>query len=527
MGDSLWGAGAAPINMNDHSSTASVDGVQCDICCEALSKHCHLADQQQIKHAAATSVVSSYVASLANDDVKESFVSVREAAELGITLTRSVVKHLHSDAHGVGRPLQIGRSLLRHAHRKQFHEAKAEVLSAGHASAPFRFARDIYDGSDDAARSSSDDSMSRYDMLRTARYAAAAFGPAYTEGFFSSSVTVATLSSSRSFHPYIKVPTSWHRTSLERLCASDGPDVEFVTAFSSIRPLEASFVVLLDHRKKWIVVSFRGTTSVGEMITDVHPAPVPLHLMYSDIHSPATGRDAHDHNGPEGFVCSVRDAVHRRKLMDLVLCLEEALPEFQTVVTGHSLGAAQANIFFLALELGGILWSEHRGAQSPQRKQQRQRRLVAFSAPPCVCSGTTAALMHHAPAVHQRMFNVSYGLDIFPRLQVASLRQLSQQQSSHGASTTTTNSSMPWYSIPGRLLWLSPETRDCHEIPNARPPSSVNDANHDDASRVCAMPLGWHRMVIHRSSVQDHFLANIYRHVWLNSTTSSSERSTR
>lgn len=108
------------------------------------------------------------------------------------------------------------------------------------------------------------------------------------------------------------------------------PSVEMVKSFTKIGMHQTTGLIMLDHTRQLIVIAFRGTTDAVDWSTD-------LNFVLWDASNICSGCMAHS-----GFYQSWMGA------QDLVLnewkSLHAQHSTYQTIVTGHSLGGALANL---------------------------------------------------------------------------------------------------------------------------------------------------------------------------------------
>ena len=114
---------------------------------------------------------------------------------------------------------------------------------------------------------------------------------------------------------------------VDGICADDVIYANFTSTMKTAGKLPNHYV-LIDHEENAIVVSFRGTLSLSEAITDVNCAPEPVVVC-----------------GEEGFVhvAMMKGAeMAMLELEELLLAVAEFYPEYRMRTVGHSLGAGVA-----------------------------------------------------------------------------------------------------------------------------------------------------------------------------------------
>ena len=145
------------------------------------------------------------------------------------------------------------------------------------------------------------------------------------------------------------------------------------------------FFVVVDERRRALVLCIRGTLSPSDVVTDVALRAEPF-----------CGGHAH---------AGIAESARRVWAAAGPLCLQElaARPGFAFFVTGHSLGGATATLMAILVHRAGVA--------AP--------RCVSFAGPPAF-----APISGLPPAVHAAVVNVVHRHDLVPCLTLHSLREL-------------------------------------------------------------------------------------------------------
>ncbi|QNP95165.1 Lipase A [Yarrowia lipolytica] len=137
---------------------------------------------------------------------------------------------------------------------------------------------------------------------------------------------------------------------IARGCKELGKHTELVDIFTHSDNLfdrTISGFVALDHKHKEIILALRGTQDVNDWVTD-------LHLRLVELHP--------EHLGVSNFNCRncqvdlgfLKGYLHSFPAVDsIVQRLTEKYPNYQLVITGHSLGGTAATLFGLNYRLNG------------------------------------------------------------------------------------------------------------------------------------------------------------------------------
>lgn len=404
----------------------------------------------------------------------------------------------------VGRPMSIARGLW-HSSTRQEEDLHAQVAAGQRFPA--------VDVSPSLLELSS----------RMAAFSAASYGPAYIEGFFSSMRRNASIGIP-GLRMLITPPEEVHRQAARVLLGSttDHQWMDIVRCRTRESMCEASYSIIVDHLHKNIVVAFRGTTSSGDVVTDLMTKPMLLSALLSELPSSST-TNATTEDGrfiPLGFGRSVQHAI--RSIETQLAALEQSLCDYETCFTGHSLGAIQANLYYL------VTAHVQANSSTPCRSSARvsksangsDRRVVGFAPAPCV-SRAIAAEDEEELGMTKNSFpvlNFAYGHDIVPRLQVSSFRHSfdhgdrtkapsvrCQQQTriDDDACNVRASGGVPQYYLPGTTVWMDPATL---VTPHAQP-SPLRRVLHfpqcpDEAKNI----REWNCLPSSIKSVEHHFL---------------------
>ncbi len=108
------------------------------------------------------------------------------------------------------------------------------------------------------------------------------------------------------------------------------PNVQLADSFIKVSFYHTTGLLLVDHTNNLIVVSFQGTDDSRDWLDD-------LDFLLKDAHDICSGCEAHS-----GFLGSWRGV--RGTVLPAWISLTSRYPTYQTVATGHSLGAAIATL---------------------------------------------------------------------------------------------------------------------------------------------------------------------------------------
>jgi len=155
---------------------------------------------------------------------------------------------------------------------------------------------------------------------------------------------------------------------------------------------QPSFYLCVDHEKRKIVVSIRGSSSIADALTDVNAQA----KKYS-----AHGIDGYVH---EGLLAAARNVFDRITAPLLKVCNEHS--NYQALITGHSLGAGVAALL-------GLMYAQH-----PVLCKQNQLKVFAFASPCIVSHEFTSTQL-----CESYITSVALSTDIVTRLSIESVKQ--------------------------------------------------------------------------------------------------------
>ena len=108
---------------------------------------------------------------------------------------------------------------------------------------------------------------------------------------------------------------------------------------------QVNFYVIADHHKKAIVVSIRGTLSLGDTITDANTEPELCE--YIDI-AMTDGQPCYVHKGIGECARDAFDKIMQSKAIEKFI-KDERYKDYDVVITGHSLGAGTTVLLSLMM----------------------------------------------------------------------------------------------------------------------------------------------------------------------------------
>lgn len=161
----------------------------------------------------------------------------------------------------------------------------------------------------------------------------------------------------------------------------------------SAEPFHPAFYVALDHSIRAVVLCVRGTANLLDSLTDFAATQEPFAVRSTSNDGPAIIRGY----GHAGVLRSARNVFReaRSALYDIV----SEYPEYELVLTGHSLGAATASVLSLIIRDSSF---------------GREPMAVCFAPPPCMT-------LDLAEETSSSTITIVNGPDIVPRLSVALL----------------------------------------------------------------------------------------------------------
>jgi sn1-specific diacylglycerol lipase len=109
------------------------------------------------------------------------------------------------------------------------------------------------------------------------------------------------------------------------------------------------YAVVLDEKHKTIVLAFRGTLSLEDIVTDLDIRPVAFR-DFKDRCSALANIDGYCHAGMIKTSLWVYQDLERRKLLDhLLLGSNAKYADYSLLCTGHSLGTSKRAMLLLSL----------------------------------------------------------------------------------------------------------------------------------------------------------------------------------
>ncbi|EKF33393.1 hypothetical protein MOQ_002741 [Trypanosoma cruzi marinkellei] len=286
------------------------------------------------------------------------------------------------------------------------------------------------------------------------RFALAVYALPYELGYFSTPARSLWLWTPW-YNRYTIASTADQVSSIRRILFGDkcDPLLEVAYARYSAAPQQPCFTIFLDHRTRRVVIAFRGTVSMTDIITDV--AGGYINVCLGTYRSAVTkGTEELRTNVPRGFYMNVMEAGGH--IMNALSIIREKYPDYALLSVGHSLGAIEAILFHLLFF-------------SPTTRQGADLRTIAFAPAPCVEQAVTTKV--NELLGEEALTSWVYGLDGVARLQTNSVRELFFPSSSAGSSKTKNEGNeaqppqLPKLSIPGRVLHLMEEGTDVLDVP--------------------------------------------------------------
>ena len=122
----------------------------------------------------------------------------------------------------------------------------------------------------------------------------------------------------------------------------EDPSIEIVEVNNTNENHCTPYAIVLDHTRKGVVVVFRGTLSLHDVLTDIRAIPTPLDPDSSD--SSDLTRSAH-----KGIFCGAQACLSDIESRGTMECLLSTHPEYNLILTGHSLGAGVASLLSVIL----------------------------------------------------------------------------------------------------------------------------------------------------------------------------------
>ncbi|XP_023687043.1 diacylglycerol lipase-beta [Paramormyrops kingsleyae] len=223
---------------------------------------------------------------------------------------------------------------------------------------------------------------------------------------------------------------------------------------------EIPFYVALDHRKEAVLVAVRGTLSLKDALTD-------LSAECEDLPVEGVSGTCYAHKG----IAQAAKYIYKKLINDGILTQAISVaPEYQLVITGHSLGAGAAAVLAVLL-----------------RSMYPTLRCYAFSPP--------GGLLSKALADYTKHFVVSVvlGKDLVPRLSIPNMEHLKGR-----ILKMVSNCNKPKYQILLRGCW--------YEVFGGKPDDFPTELEGRRDDQLTQPLLGEHRL--QQRSLSDQSLAS-------------------
>jgi len=160
---------------------------------------------------------------------------------------------------------------------------------------------------------------------------------------------------------------------------------------------EPCFYLIVDHNSKRIVLSIRGTLSIGDVVTD-------LNADCQKVGPAMFGAAGYVHQG----MLQSAQFVHSKVTVALLSACTQ-YPDYAVWMVGHSMGAAVASLL-------GLLYRNH-----PIIHQQNRLKVFSFASP-CVVSASLSDL------ANDYVISVALGTDVVTRLSLQSVYKFNLRQ---------------------------------------------------------------------------------------------------
>ncbi len=243
-------------------------------------------------------------------------------------------------------------------------------------------------------------------------YAAVAYGVPYRGGYFNSMGAFTALTVAKQAVITPSVPDQ--RLAIAGMLQVPVDDV--VHVHNPAFPKDCSSVVIVAHADRLVVLTFRGTITTADMLTDILCDPAEIQVMAAAASPDSEKKRLESFSAAplsfvaaDGFVSCAKNA--QLSVLDALLETAAKFPEYRILVTGHSLGAAVAQLAFVSF-VQPIF-----GARAE---------CCVFGPPPAASDELCRFVSARGDEEPQRrpMMSFVYGLDVIPRLQARSLRRL-------------------------------------------------------------------------------------------------------
>ncbi|CCW60309.1 unnamed protein product [Phytomonas sp. EM1] len=351
---------------------------------------------------------------------------------------------------------------------------KAWTQQKQHTSRPFSQGQNISEGALGRLQTQVD----LFDLAAyTVRFAVAAYGLPYELGYFNSPNDISKLHA-RPHCRYTCATSDEQIESMRRMLHEEEVDhhMEFAMSRYSTRIGHPCYAVVLDHSKRRVVLTFRGPLTLSDVVTCITDGYRQVNLAQPDALggvSAESGRTAscsqsanltapewrrfskasgQNRSGlslevtedqlkgeslvtriPLGFYRAVREAAH--SVVPELSVIHTYYPNYQLIITGHSLGGAIAVLFYL------LYCFRPKGALAPRAVSFENVQTVAFGAPPLLEKKILRTLNFQLDCDRERggsrIINFCYGKDLVSRLQPRSVRQILTEQHSSSSDQST------------------------------------------------------------------------------------------
>ncbi|ESL10163.1 hypothetical protein TRSC58_02108 [Trypanosoma rangeli SC58] len=287
------------------------------------------------------------------------------------------------------------------------------------------------------------------------RFALAVYALPYELGYFYSVARSLGLWAPR-HNRYALASTADQVSSIRRILFGNkcDPLLEVAYARYSASLRQPCFTIFLDHHWRRVVIAFRGTISLADVIADLAGGYTTVCL--GTYRSATTGETEKLHTHvPRGFYTNVMEAGGH--IMHALGTIRATYPDYAVMGVGHSLGAIEAILFHLLFFF-------------PTARQTTELSTIAFAPAPCI-DRTVVAKVNELLG-EEAMTSWVYGLDGVARLQTGSLRDLffpsspaSAPKGDNDKESQQQQPQLPLLAIPGRMLHLVEDSTEVLHVP--------------------------------------------------------------